>query len=699
MAVTTKLNVDIGGFKTGMQEAQNSVKTLDAALKKNEAQFKATGNAEEYMSNKANLLNQKMQKQEQVAKGAANALAEMNKNGVDPASKEYQKLAQQLLNAEAAMMETQASLNELSSGSLQAADSADKLAKSVGGISKKISLDQVISGINSITGALEKGAGKAKDLGEIIWNEVMTSAKWADDTATMALMYGIDLDTFQRMQKLVQNGLDTSVDAILNSQTKLKKGIGGGNEQVLEYMRQLGLLRTSQGKYGETETLITEDTTELFWETGRALMAMADANKQEAASQALFGRSWKELIPLFTQYKSLEEYNAALAEVNVNSEEDVERLAEMNDKLGELQGNFQTLKTEVLAELAPALTGAAESLNGLLESLMDYLKTPEGQQMLDRLGTAVSGLFDDLGKIDPEKVVEGFVGVFEKIVGGLEWLMENKDDVIDALKAIVIGWGTLKLTGGALEMLKLVNGMKDLMGIGGNAAAAQAGKDVAIAAGGGIAKSLSGFLTSTVGITGTAALLGYPMIDKILNGDMRTPDEIQKDTMQILGGKEVVDIFEKIQKQGLTKPTNPDWRPSYMQGYEPNYFNPNMPVTVEPVPVEDSAEKIAEDVGTVEIPCVLVPGAFGFGDFGGAGGGGVNVPMEKANGIWSVPYDGYLARLHRNEQVVPAREVSSRNFSSNLYVESMVMNNGADAAGLAAAMAAEQKRTMAGFGS
>ena len=271
--------------------------------------------------------------------------------------------------------------------------------------------------------------------------------------------------------------------------------------------------------------------------------------------------------------------------------------------------------------------------------------------------------------------------------------------MIDALKAIVIGWGTLKLTGGALEMLKLVNGMKDLMGIGGNAAAAQAGKDVAIAAGGGIAKSLSGFLTSTVGITGTAALLGYPMIDKILNGDMRTPDEIQKDTMQILGGKEVVDIFEKIQKQGLTKPTNPDWRPSYMQGYEPNYFNPNMPVTVEPVPVEDSAEKIAEDVGTVEIPCVLVPGAFGFGDFGGAGGGGVNVPMEKANGIWSVPYDGYLARLHRNEQVVPAREVSSRNFSSNLYVESMVMNNGADAAGLAAAMAAEQKRTMAGFGS
>ena len=415
MAVTTKLNVDIGGFKTGMQEAQNSVKTLDAALKKNEAQFKATGNAEEYMSNKANLLNQKMQKQEQVAKGAANALAEMNKNGVDPASKEYQKLAQTLLNAEAAMMETQASLNELSSGSLQAADSADKLAKSVGGISKKISLDQVISGINSITGALEKGASKARDLGEIIWNEVMTSAKWADDTATMALMYGIDLDTFQRMQKLVQNGLDTSVDAILNSQTKLKKGIGGGNEQVLEYMRQLGLLRTSQGKYGETETLITEDTTELFWETGRALMAMTKEMDKEAAAQALFGRSWKELIPLFTKYKSLEEYNAALAEVNVLTEEQIEGSATLADKVGKLEGDWKTLKDTVISELAPGLTAAAEALDGMLESLMEYLQTDEGQQMLERLGTAVSGLFEDLGEIEPDKVVEGLVGVFEKI--------------------------------------------------------------------------------------------------------------------------------------------------------------------------------------------------------------------------------------------------------------------------------------------
>jgi hypothetical protein len=121
-----------------------------------------------------------------------------------------------------------------------------------------------------------------------------------------------------------------------------------------------------------------------------------------------------------------------------------------------------------------------------------------------------------------------------------------------------------------------------------------------------------------------------------------------------------------------------------------------VPVEVIPEVPEDASASIAKQVGLVTLPASLsVVGA----PAGGAGGGGNNVAMEKANGIWSVPYDGYLARLHKYERVMPAREVSSRNFSSNLYVESMIMNNGADAAGLAASMAAAQRRTMTGFGS
>ena len=97
---------------------------------------------------------------------------------------------------------------------------------------------------------------------------------------------------------------------------------------------------------------------------------------------------------------------------------------------------------------------------------------------------------------------------------------------------------------------------------------------------------------------------------------------------------------------------------------------------------------------------------FGGGGAGIGGGGEADYLLEQlglvrgfANGIHSVPYDGMLARLHKGERVVPAREIASRSYNSNLYVESMIMNNGTDAAGLAAAMAAAQRRTMSGYGS
>ena len=114
------------------------------------------------------------------------------------------------------------------------------------------------------------------------------------------------------------------MDAILTAKDKLNKGIGNGTTATMDALRSLGLLFES-GK--GAETLISTDATELFWEAGRALMSMNDAFDKEATAQALFGRSWKELIPLFKEYKSLEEYNEALGEVKVTSEEDVNALA------------------------------------------------------------------------------------------------------------------------------------------------------------------------------------------------------------------------------------------------------------------------------------------------------------------------------------------------------------------------------------
>ena len=440
MAVNVKMGVDIGGFTSGIKQGQQILKGLNAEMKASEAEFKATGNAEQKLNAQTKTLNSQLNVQKGIADQARQALKKMTDQGIDPADAAYQKLYVQMLNAEAGANEAQAALNALGSGAEKAADGADQLSSSLNGISKKISLEQVRSGIDSITGGLENAAKKAVELGEQIWNAVMDKAKWADDTATMAQMYGIDIDTFQRMQKLVTNGLDTTVEAMLKSQKKLRKGVGDESQAVMDTLQQLGLA-ISSGK-DDTAHLITEDQTELFWKAGQALMQLEDSFDKESAAQALFGRSWEELIPLFTQYKSLDEYNQALEDVQVVSGESVDALAELNDKYNELKGNFDTLATEIMGQLAPALTEAADALNGLLTRLLEYLKTDDGKKMLADLGTAVSGLFDDLKNIDPEQVVEGFTGVFNTVVSSIQWISDNWEGVVTALEGIVIGWGT-----------------------------------------------------------------------------------------------------------------------------------------------------------------------------------------------------------------------------------------------------------------
>ena len=294
--VSVQLGVSgVSQFKQGMTQAQASVKSIDAALKLNEKQFKATGDAETYMKNKTTQLNQKLAAQQTAVKNAEQALKAMKDSGVDPLSTSYQKMETALLNAQSAVLDTQNEINNLGSEAGEASGQTDKLVDSLGGLNRKISLDQVIGAIGSITNGLENAAKKAAELGKELWDTIMDSARRADDTATMAEMYGIDLQTFKQMQALVAGGMDTSVEAILAAQTKLKLGIGKGNAEVMESLKELGLVVTLYG--GKTKEgfsqIVTEDTMDLFFRAGQALMEMDNSFDKEATAMAIFGRSWK----------------------------------------------------------------------------------------------------------------------------------------------------------------------------------------------------------------------------------------------------------------------------------------------------------------------------------------------------------------------------------------------------------------------
>lgn len=639
MAVNVKLGVDLGDFNSGIKSAKEQLKTFDAALKYAEASLKATGDAESAMTTKTEALRGKLQTQKQMVDQYTEAMKKMRDAGVDKTSSAYQKMQANLLNAQAAMMTTKAQINELNTSQTNAAKSANDLATNVSKIGKNVSLQTLSDGLGKLTNSLERGARTAIRLGRNIARSAMDSTGWADDISTRSQQYGVDVETLQRMERVAQY-IDTDVDAIISARDRMSK-----NRESLAEL--LGI--SSDGR----------SVDDVFWEAGEKIKNMGEGFDQNEAAMKIFGRSWRELIPLFEAGR--EEYEALLASQNVLSAEQVKSLAEADDTFKNVQQQAQLLVNQFWA--------------------------------------------DNAGKITEL----------------LQWIVDNKGPVVAAITAIGGAFAALKLGQVALDIAKVVSGLKGLTGggKGGTPTTTGTGTPTVLPTGGvtgggttlvagdgglfGIGSKIADFATSKTGATAIGALLLTPIISRLASGTLI------EDPAKAAGiDANTADLFNRALNGGKVSIGG---GASAQNMYNVLTGGKAVEVPVEAKTEGDEAAKIAAQIGTVSVPIRFVIHNGGSSAFGGgaAGGGGglADYYMDTlfgsfrpgyANGIRYVP-DTRLAWLHPGETVTPAREISSRNFSSNLYVEKMVMNNGTDAAGLAAAMAAAQRATMNGYGS
>ena len=463
--IDVKMGVSgLSEFKNNLNAAKQSLKTMDAQLELTEKEFKATGDAEKYLQDKAVELNAKLEMQKTTLKNAEKALEEMTRNGVDKGSKAFQDMQREALNAKSAMIDTKAEIENLGTGAKEAAKETDSMNTELKNIGKQVSFETVTSGISRITSGMEKAAKTAYKVGKAIVQEVLGVGSWADDINTTASVLGVDPEDLQRMQKTA-NIIDTDAETIIKARQKLMKGVGSGSKSTMTALEALGVSYAGDA----------EDT---FWKAGEAIMNLTDDAEQEAQANALFGRSWHDLIPLFEAGR--EEYEKTNAAWNVLSKEQLDGLNAMDDEYQKLQIQLEDLKRTALAELAEPLKGSLEAVNGLLGDIGAWLQSDEGKATVENVITT--------------------------IVDALHWVVDNKETVVAALGAIVAGWAGLKLTGGALQVLQLINGLGSLFGIGG-AGAAGAGGAAGSTAAGGVLKGVGGKLLAS-GAAVPAAVLG-----------------------------------------------------------------------------------------------------------------------------------------------------------------------------------------------
>ena len=529
--VNIKMGVSgVAQFKQSISQARQNMKTLDAQLKLTEKQYKATGDSETYMQQKTEQLKAKLEEQKTVAASAEKALADMTDRGVDKSSKAFQDMIRTLATAKGDMLDTEMQLQGISETSQEAGDGVSEMNSQLANVGKGISWQNITSGVESLTGKLERAGKAAFTMGQRLIQATLGKGQWADQLATDAKVMGLTTDELQRMQKTSML-IDTSVEAIVSSQKKLKKGLGENDAGVMGGLLELlGEGYDPQGKDWET----------VFWDAGEALMKFSSETEKEVYAQKLFGRSWNELIPLFEAGR--EEYEKTNASWNTMSEDQLKQLTDMDDQYQKLNIEWEDFKNQLLTTFSPALTTAMEKITGVVSELNEYLQTPEGKETLKQMGDTITTLIDDLLNINPEDVVNGLKSVIDGITDAFKWIQEHHTEVVTALEGIVAGWAALKLTGGVLDVLKIINAVK---GIGiTSSAAASAGATAG---------------SSWAGAFASAAMKAAPFLAFLytLLNPSSTSDELGNNTLLDKEGN----LTEEAKAYGYTKDENGDLVP------------------------------------------------------------------------------------------------------------------------------------------
>ena len=471
--VNVKMGVSgVAQFKQNMNQAKQAVKTLDAQLALSEKQFKATGDSQSYLAEKSELLKAKLESQKTVLENAQKALDDMASKGVDRASKAYQSMYQAMLQAKGAILDTEGELNGITEAGDEASDSVSEMNAQLKRVGDGVNWQNVTEGLGTITDGMQKVMKKAWQMGEAIVKATLGAGSWADELKTTAAQYEISPEQLQRMRKTA-NLIDTDADTILEAQDKLKKG---REQQGKEYMGALAYLGIDPNGKSDLD---------LFWEAGDAISKLGKDEDKVTYAQRLYGKSWRELLPLFQAGR--EEYDKTMASWSVVEDDQLDALGRMDDAYQKMQGEWETFKNEMLSAFAGPMEEGMNAITGLFQELNKYLDTPEGKEALKQIGDTISSLITDLTELKPEEVVAGFKQVVDDVTGALKWIEENKDGVVLAVEGFITAWAGLTAAKGVAEALKLVNAVSGLIS---GSSAASAGTALGTAWGGAFASAV-----------------------------------------------------------------------------------------------------------------------------------------------------------------------------------------------------------------
>ena len=471
--IKTTIAVDgEAAFKRAINDATTSLRNMGTQLTLAQAEFKKDGDAMKLMETRSKALKGEIGQQEEIVKALEKAVSDSAKAYGENSDK-TEKWQAELNRAKAklANLQNELTLNEqgLDRNGKAFDDSSQKAADyqaTLQTIGKNVSFQTISEGIKGVTGTIEGAIKKVFNFAKAIRETFADAGEWADTLMTDATKYGMDVETLQRWQNAADL-IDTPVETIITARDKLSKKMKSGwKNGDLDMWQVLGIdLR-------DAETGKARDKMDIMWDLGETLLHISELQEKgstnydaEALSMEVFGKSWRELLPLFKAGR--EEWEKTVAEQDVVSEQRVKALGELDDANQALENSWDVAKYSFLAELAPTVTEVTEAVTEMLHAFNEWMDTDEGKKAMNDLSEAIKELFSGLKDVKFKDAIDTVQKAIEGIKTALSWLDEHKNDVKTALEVIAGGFALLKVADLALNIGKIAEGFRTIYSFSG----------------------------------------------------------------------------------------------------------------------------------------------------------------------------------------------------------------------------------------
>lgn len=335
------ITIEIGGNTT---ELSKSLKSVNSQIKNTQTQLKDVEKLLKLNPTNTELLRQKQKLLADAVKETKDKLtqlkeaqAQMDASGVDKNSEQYRALQREIIATE------------------QDLKKAESAYRSFGSVAKQQlqAVSQKTAEAAQKTRAMSAAAaGALTAIGGIAYK----AAQNADDLNTMAKQTGFTTAELQKMQYAADR-IDVSMETITGAAAKMTKQLGSNEDKFAS----LGVAtRDVNGNF--------RSTSDIFFDTVKALSQIQNETERDTVAMDIFGRSANELAGV------IDDGGAALKEFGKEAENAGLIMSQDTlDGLNEVNDEIDRLKAQGTAALAKAGAAALQAMQPVLEKVINAI--------------------------------------------------------------------------------------------------------------------------------------------------------------------------------------------------------------------------------------------------------------------------------------------------------------------------------------